>query len=405
MQRTYSLHHLEPSDERLDKINTKWTHPIIFLPKKADSARKFQDLARLKNIENLVAHKQKSDTGRTENVVDQLEHKDYVGVLEIFKVNKDLFQQFIQSTDDSTGNCFHEPQASKAKARLTKSGSFPVADSSHSRTLRPSKLKYRKSESWSFRKVDELLAGTRASKVVASKFTKDLSDNQETRISLGSTQESDNQESNEVGEPLNDNSPSDGSVHDLSKATHVHFIRTASLNESLEKYAHFFDYSFTHKAKSNLSKSLRLKNEYDIPSGGHAPISFRRIRSLPHLDIFDSPQNEESNDSHFSGNDEENLVGRSASAEKFVHVDANKEIECLNSMVERSDISQRFEGSVSFKEGVSDEVSPNIDELNEEMDSQEELEKNSTEFQISEGNHFNHLLSTALHIMLAKILD
>ncbi|KAM7527780.1 hypothetical protein LguiB_031190 [Lonicera macranthoides] len=384
LQRTFSLRHLEPSDERLDKINTKWTHPIIFLPKNTESATKFQDLGRLKKTENLVGHKQKSDTCGVENDVDKLEHKDYVGVLEIFKVNKALFQQFIRSTDDDTGNCFHEPQVSKAKARLMKSGSFPVADSSHGGTLRPSKLKFRKSESWSFRKVDELLAGTRASKVVASKFAKDLSDNQETGISLGSTQESDNQESNEVGKPLKDNSPSDGSVDDLSKAKHAHFRRTSSLNKSLEKYACFFDYSFTHKAKSNLSKSLRLTNEYEIPSGGHAPISFRRIRSLPHLDIFDLPQNEESNDSHFSGNDEENLVGRSASAEKFIRIDANEGIESLNSMVQRSNISQRLEDSVSFKEGKSNEVSPIIDELSEKMDPQEELEKNSTEFQVSE---------------------
>ncbi|KAK9280279.1 hypothetical protein L1049_013967 [Liquidambar formosana] len=214
-QRTDSIHHLEPSDHRLPEIKTDWRHPIIFLHSIPNtSATKPQDPSLLKAPEKLVPCNNKCDIYGTMNAVGYLgqnqvaeKHKlhpehidkeretslnqklkdanqldrdashpqfeDYVDdVLEIFKVNKELFLKMLQDPDVGNANRFH---ILPKKVRLNKSGSFPVADVTRGRNFRPTKLEHKQNEVWSFPKGEKFLAGTQASRLVVSMSSKDLS--------------------------------------------------------------------------------------------------------------------------------------------------------------------------------------------------------------------------------------
>ncbi|KAL3530749.1 hypothetical protein ACH5RR_010071 [Cinchona calisaya] len=76
----------------------------------------------------------------------------------------------------------------------------------------------------------------------------------------------------------------------FTKNTQSH-RRNSSLNESLDKYTWLFENNFGKEVNLHPSRSLKLRNEYEIGSGGNAPINFRRIRSLSNVDIYSSLQN------------------------------------------------------------------------------------------------------------------
>ncbi|KAJ4725818.1 protein TRM32-like [Melia azedarach] len=218
-QRTNSIHHLEPSDYRLGKINGEWANPIIILHKNAStSASGLQFPSLEKTTGRLVSRNQKCDFCDSVNVegslgqslrsgkhrqvkfdkvVETLKNesemdakqlnreifhhqvKEYADVLEIFKVNKELFLKILQDPDDGVSP---GQQISNRKVRLTKSGSFPVADMSRVRYLRPSTLERKQNETWAFPKVEKLVSSTQVSKPDAVRSPKGY--NEKTAASL-----------------------------------------------------------------------------------------------------------------------------------------------------------------------------------------------------------------------------
>lgn len=339
LQRTFSIHHLEPSDERLNNVNTKWAHPIIFLPKNAGSTGTFQE-------------KSEKDG-------------EYVGVLEIFKLDKYLFQNHTQKAEYG--------KERKSKAIFAKSGSFPVADFTHFRNLPPSKLESKQRESWFFKKgydprkvfISDILLGSKKE----SENHKSNEEYQQTGISPGSRQELDNKEINEGNQETglswdstqnfedqesNEKNPktrsSSGLIQDLedqscneeNQESHISkFRRTPSLKESLENYTRLSDYNIlSDKAKLNHSKSLKLSTEYEIPPNTKS--FFSRIRTLTHLDL-----REESNDSHFSSNDGKNFMRvDSKVSEEMIYLNVEEHIDEIDySQEEIVENSAKFQAS------------------------------------------------------------
>ncbi|KAL6967519.1 hypothetical protein U1Q18_033327 [Sarracenia purpurea var. burkii] len=399
LQRTNSFHRLELSVCDPHGKSTGWHHPIIFLPKKSDTiAGRSQAQAHMKGT--------KKPAYCNEQFVEN--HTQSPGKCEEAKatsVNKGLFLKIQQDTDDGLANCFCNLQASDARARLTKSGSFPAADLSRSRNFRPSKLKHKQNEAWaSLPKGEKLFAGTRELKLVSSMISKDLSTKSELLMtddiggevlnhdaffsSTDSAQGLDEQASN------NDKSSIcheiDGSVYDLRKVRRTRIRRTASLDESLERYAQLFQNSFSREAKLHLSKckSLKLTNEYEIPLGGHIPISFKRVHSLPHLDSYCSLQNELPCDSHSSvipiskncesnNHYETNPVNIHGCTEKYVPREANRETDCYT--VERTDGSLKKEYLASSTEIINEHDNAKIigfgDKMGEQTVRESKLDK------------------------------
>lgn len=345
-QRTYPIHHLEPSDSSPPgKIIP--SRPIIFVHRTSKSDTK-----------KPVSSNEKFNVGGTENISEHLEPKqlpenhtfcpkkcekaeegsvnqweEYVDVL--FRVNKDSVLKIQKETDDDIVNSLCDLPGSSKNARLTKSGSFPSADLSCLRNFRPSKLKHKQTEFWSFPKGEKLSSGT-----------------------------------HEI----------EGSVNDLCNVKPTGIRRTASMDASLERYTQLFQNSFSREAKLHPSKSLKLTNDYEFPSGGQAPKFFKRVLSLSHLDFNCSLQNEQSSDAQFSGvlvktivdsskKVEQNCHGEQkplelpVSTEKYVSVETNNEAERHESRMKKDHVA-------SLLESTKEDSTVSMVGLGEEFDEQ-----------------------------------
>ncbi|XP_052188619.1 uncharacterized protein LOC127798990 [Diospyros lotus] len=461
LQRTYSIHHLEPSDQEPHGKNTGWNRPIIFLPANAESnagVTRSRDQGHMNGTKSPVGSNDNFVADDIDNVLDCLDKEltenlklnsekcekakeisenqkhmetsqhrgnasndESADVLEIFRVNKELFLKVMQETDDGIAKCYHNLPA----ARLIKSGSFPAANFSHNRKFRPSTPRHKQNEVWSSLK-GEKFAGTQAPKLVAFKSlrdpetisqllmvvekggkvqthdlpfylkypTEELDERGNNKVPLNPLCQKTEYAVGEHEDKLNSFHEIGGSVYDLSKDKPTHIRRTSSLNESLERYAQLFQNSFNREVKLHVSKSLKLTNESEILSGD-APKSFKRVRSLTHLDSYPSVPNELSSDAHFSGvpirtvvdgtehvasdsHDETKPVNLPINAE-HVPAEANKESECLYDTVETSSSSQEKEHLSSLIEHINQPGTAKVLELGEEMEKQTVREGNFVE--------------------------
>ncbi|KAK1357278.1 hypothetical protein POM88_050534 [Heracleum sosnowskyi] len=357
LERTVSVKHVESPNDDFNKTSNEWKSPIIFFPRKtAPGATKLQHPARMtandwkkfdmctkENLMEYIEHQKLSQNytfSRTRDTsVDQARAKllmqnasrckieEYADVLELFQVNEKLFQEFQQQRDVDKENRLHVPNESTAKARLTKSGTFPVANASYSRrrNFKPAKLKEKQTERWSFPGGLKLRNGPQDPEM-DSEVNAHLEDERqrlETQNKVHTnehncTSNSFIDQAPDGGEPsgggkhisriydtsrVDDDSrdlnssvfTTDGSVYNPRSSNSRH-RRTSSLNDSMHRYVRLCDYSFSMKSKSDLSKSVRLTNEYDILATKSAPISFKRNHSLPHGNSSWPLQDEESHD-------------------------------------------------------------------------------------------------------------
>lgn len=353
LERTHSVKNLESSNHGFSKTNDEWRSPIIFFPRKATlGATKLHHLAR-----TMASDWNKFDFCTKESLMDYIEHqrlpqnynfsgateisvnqahanllmqnasrhqlKEHVDVLELLQINEDLFQEYQQKMDVGKENDFQMPSNSNAKARLTKSGTFPAANFSYLRrkNYKPTTLKDKQTERWSFSREVKLHNGhpdtevevgggvfahledqrqrlepqNNADKdelpcIMANKYKLTCSSNSlldqvldeyipfrgeklMTRLCDTSTVDDDYRD-------LNSCNITSGPVNDLRST--LRHRRTSSLNDSLHRYARLFDYSFSNTNKSDLSKSSRWTDEYEISATDSAPISFERNYPLPH---------------------------------------------------------------------------------------------------------------------------
>ncbi|XP_009353681.1 protein TRM32 [Pyrus x bretschneideri] len=158
LRRTSVVHDAEPSENCLDTTrNGSITSP-----------RGLQDSSHLKMSKNTMKRELPLKDVSSDTVID------HVDILELFKVNKEFFFKILQDPEVST-NQFPGLKNSKNKVRLTKSRSFPFTDSSRARNRRPSTLKHKQNEVWSFAKGEKLLATTQTLKSMTSESQEDYS--------------------------------------------------------------------------------------------------------------------------------------------------------------------------------------------------------------------------------------
>jgi hypothetical protein len=190
-------------------MDSDLSNPIIILHKSADTAAsRLQVPSVSKTPEELVAHnstyhlpgtvnaedfsKQNQlsaeDAFSLENCGSSLNHtlshakrlnrdiscpqfKESVDVLEILKLNEKLLVEILKDQDIQNT---HVQLPSKAKVRLRRSGSFPAADCSHIRFVRPSTIEHKQKEIWSFPKRVKSSIGTQAPRSTASESLRDF---------------------------------------------------------------------------------------------------------------------------------------------------------------------------------------------------------------------------------------
>ncbi|RDX85007.1 Protein TRM32, partial [Mucuna pruriens] len=122
-----------------------------------------------KTTEAALNHKPMETNKHNRDISNKFEkHTD---VFELLRVEKDLLLKFLRDIDMG-GRKLH--QASHNKARLTKSGSFPLASTSQKRNISSRSLKHKQNEIWAFPKGEKFLDGTRASNMSASSYEKPM---------------------------------------------------------------------------------------------------------------------------------------------------------------------------------------------------------------------------------------
>ncbi|KAL1826704.1 hypothetical protein ACET3Z_005116 [Daucus carota] len=349
LERTLSVKHLDTSNDSFRKTGKDWRSPIIFFPRK-DGATKLQrpammmasdwnkfDLYTKESLMDYIEHQRLSQnysfSGAREISVDQAhatqliqnasqqQLKEHADVLKLLQINEDLFQEYQQEVDLCKENDFWMPKNSNAKARLTKSGTFPAANLSYLRrkNYKPATLEDKQTETWSSSRGKNLhnetpqrvgsevfahmedqrqklklqnntdkdevpcdkadrnkLPCSSASLLdqVSNEYLPSMREKQLTRICDTRTVRDDD------FKDLNSCNITFGPINNLRST--LRHRRTSSLNDSLHRYARLFDYSFSMTNKLDISKSVRFTNEYDTSSTGNAPISFKRNQSLPH---------------------------------------------------------------------------------------------------------------------------
>lgn len=333
LQQTGSIHNLEPSSYGLG-----WMNPIILIHRKTDTSstrRRRTSFFDGKNSINQVKENSMNQKRKAKEVSGN-QVKEYADVLEMFKVKKELFLDILQDPDVGISKHFPETHASNRIRKLKKSGSFPVADSSYTRSLKPSKLEHKQKEVWSFSRPERLLNGTHISnstpfrrddestrrcitqeptlsstgsnhqrwdQLVAIRF-KDIKQRikEKMRRKSGKTVKRlsiDEKETSRSSTTMSQESTkthADALDHDLSNNRRPVMRRTASLNESLDRYTQLFQHSSSKEPTLDHSRSLRLNNEDKAPSRERVPKFFRRISSLSDLESFCSILNEISRD-------------------------------------------------------------------------------------------------------------
>ncbi|GMI81783.1 TON1 Recruiting Motif 32 [Hibiscus trionum] len=353
LQQTDSTHHLEPSGFGLG-----WMNPIILVGKRGDTSdmtstkSKKHDVHERKDVNQHF--EDKGDYGKHANnrrgtrnpkpasikLDKQVSYNqvEAVDVLEIFKVNKDLFLDILQDPEVGISHHFPGKQTSKV-VKLTKSGSFPMPDSPRSGYLRSRTLEHKQKEVWSFRRGEKFVAGAQLSKSKALARTDDrfrsivkeeassssqASDSQrwnhlvmnrlkdikqrikqalkERRKSINHTRANvltlqvssrdtlstnEREASESSGKTASSCPPNNADDHDIENSRLRRMIRTKSINESVDRYTQLFQHSASKEANLNHSRSLKLSNEDKVPSrGNNAPKFFRRISSLSDLESF-----------------------------------------------------------------------------------------------------------------------
>lgn len=101
-----------------------------------------------------------------------IKFKNNDDVLEVINVEKNALLKFLRDIDIG-GKKIHQTPHNKAK--LTKSGSFPLTAPSKVKNISSSTFRSKQTEIWHFPKGEKLLAGTQAPKKLGSSLVKDIS--------------------------------------------------------------------------------------------------------------------------------------------------------------------------------------------------------------------------------------
>ena len=336
LQRANPVHHLEPSENDLGHTGTAKRDT-----QRSGTANAVDILGNDHIARKQALHPENSDkvmeSFASQNLMkaNQQQLDECVDFLEIFKVNKEFFLKILQEPDVRK-NQLHGLKNSNIKVKLTKSRSFPVANTSQARNIRPSTLKHKQNEVWFFLSGEKSVAGTEGQNLEDSMFQKDhyrdsiTADGdrtgsvnshgwnqlvinrfkeikqkikqalKESKRENGHTPvEADYQrdhfgggtsiDGTDISERLKitidqDGNKIDRSNDDLSKRRLERVKRTSSLNESLDRYTQLFMNAFDRETKYSHSSSLRVTTEEKVPS--NAQKSCRRNLSLPDLDSF-----------------------------------------------------------------------------------------------------------------------
>ncbi|XP_009609391.1 protein TRM32-like [Nicotiana tomentosiformis] len=378
-QRNSSIHHYEPTENDLSEICSN--------KNVENGATSSLDKKQIKAIDEY-------DTSIDKNAL-KFQLKDHA----------ELFLEILRETEVGYQNFSNGQLTSKKKARLTKSGSYPVSHLSQRTNFKPSKLEDKKNEVWSFAKGERLTSGAQSrslSNYAKTLFTSlglldddggnvkleksssfachsingavDNKENNEELVDVeeankhGSTYElfedlnGDLHEEHKVGTDYESKSNSYCEIDgfDIRKTTIVH-RRSSSLNESMDRYTKLFKHTSKKEVNLNPSRSLKLTSEYEMP--------FRRIRSLSNGVPGDAQFSEwlirtlEETNSHIRAETEREAKSIYNPTISYASEETGSESE----KVERIENSKTVETTTSLKPKTNEEGNAEVEDLSENI--------------------------------------
>lgn len=318
------------------------------------------------------------------NVIDAYDTStDKSALKSHLKDHAELLLEILRESEAGYQNLSRGQLASKKKARLTKSGSYPVSHLSRRTNFKPIKLEDKKNEVWSSAKGERLIGVTRTrslSNYAKTLFTSlGLLDDDGRNLKIDKSGSADNRENNEGLVDVEDVSKvgadyqrrSNGYCEidefDIRKSTLMH-KRSSSLNESMDRYTKLFEHSFQKEVNLNPSKSLRLTSEYEIPPS----LPFRRIRSLSYSESCSLLPNGVAGDAQFS----EWLIKTVEERNSYMRAEIEKEEESIYATQETICKIEKVEGSDDIKTVEAD--NREVEDLSEIID----------EVKVFKGNYY-----------------
>ncbi|KAL4298334.1 hypothetical protein GQ457_12G028610 [Hibiscus cannabinus] len=279
-QQTYSTHYFEHSG-----FGFGWMIPIILINKRARTLYSSSTSSRAdtSTSKKLEIH-DRMNSGKHAKMLDK-EVKEGLDVLEVLKVNKDLFLDILQDPRVSISQYVPGKQTSGV-VKLTRSRSFPVSGLPCTRYLQFGTLEHKQKEVWPFRQGEKPAAGTQSFQGSDSQRWNRLLMNRlkdfKQRIKRTFKQISMKDVNNKCrNEDTTDNDICNGGINRMR--------RTKSVNESLDRYMKLFEHGVSKEADLHQSTCLRLSKEDQVPSKElHGPKIFRSISSLSDINPFRS---------------------------------------------------------------------------------------------------------------------
>ncbi|CAI9770514.1 unnamed protein product [Fraxinus pennsylvanica] len=253
--------------------------------------------------------------------------------------------------------------ASNKTVKLSKSKSYPAADLLQRRKFKPSKLEHKKNEIWPFSEGDKLQAFSQSPQLAHLE--------------------------NDIFQRRNETIASGTDEYNIRKSTRIHY-RSSSLNESGDKYTSLFASSYGAEVKLHPSRSLKSINEY-----GHAPIHYRRIRSLSQVDYYYSDHKSGVLGNDFSADGSNTNVEESSSRGDGENepLDANETTKGQEESVNKHYCKQRIEDEASLRLKVRHEDSSVLDGSAGEID----------ELTVGESDSHGEQVTNFLEIMPEKL--
>lgn len=372
-QRTYSV---EPTEHDLNETCSDKKHSSILVPANVEDGE--------------------SPDKKRMNAIDAYDTStDKSALKSQLKDHAELLLEILRESEAGYQNLSRVQLASKKRARLTKSGSYPVSHLSRRTNFKPIKLEDKKNEVWSSAKGERLIGVTRTrslSNYAKTLFTslglldddgRNLKLDKSSSIACHNTKGAvDNRENNEELVDVEDvnkvgtyyESKSNGYCEidefDISKNTIMH-KRSSSLNESMDRYTKLFEHSFQKEVNLNPSKSLRLTSEYEIPPS----LPFRRIRSLSYSESCSLLPNAVAGDAQFS----EWLIKTVEERNSHMRAETEKEEKSMYATEEAGCKIEKVEGGEDIKTVEAD--NGEVEDLSEIIDEVKMFKGNSYEEQ------------------------
>lgn len=375
LTRTDSIHHLEPSDSNpLSEVTSNDDDPRIILQENEENPSASSSLGppQSKASEEPVTgntecefcelNKTRQDlllaqamgNAEEEECVSLIESKQFLDVLEVFNMNKELFMKVLQEPNPPLDHYYYGRRAFNSKMGFTKSMSFPFAKEQKNRQVG---ILFQKSAELEFSECTSELkgkgsptalnrqenkAGIKGFKSLKQRIKRAMRESRKERhrttmdavlhkIPYGRKFSKDEDISG-----LSSKSSRQNSGETDEKVGLRRMRRISSFNEPMDRYRRLFESTFNTEAKQHISERIKLRTEETTSPSNTGKNPLGRILSMPDIRSNCYFQSEDSPDANYVGTPTRNDLNSDVGVDTS-RVDGRK-TSCVSQSLENEDL-------------------------------------------------------------------